>query len=141
MYVQTQIRTCLSLTQFVVITVCLKAGLETSSWTMVSIWMTLSIPLTLFCPISLCPPISFHFIVPLSVETRSSTPSHSSHSPFSSAADVMEKFREFKDDVMVASLIKYAYIQICNYSAVLKLYCCYILYYYYYSACKAKLSI
>ncbi len=74
----------LSLSQFVVITVCLKAGLETSSWTMVSVWMTLSIPLSLFSPISLCPPISFDFIVPLSVETCSSTPSHSSHLPFSS---------------------------------------------------------
>uniref|UniRef100_A0A671R004 Phospholipid-transporting ATPase n=1 Tax=Sinocyclocheilus anshuiensis TaxID=1608454 RepID=A0A671R004_9TELE len=47
---------------FVVITVCLKAGLETSSWTMVSVWMTLSIPLSLFSPIPLCPPISFDFI-------------------------------------------------------------------------------
>uniref|UniRef100_A0A671R1C8 Phospholipid-transporting ATPase n=1 Tax=Sinocyclocheilus anshuiensis TaxID=1608454 RepID=A0A671R1C8_9TELE len=105
-------------TYFVVITVCLKAGLETSSWTMVSVWMTLSIPLSLFSPIPLCPPISFDFIVPLSVETRSSTPSHSSHLPFSSAADVMEKFRAFKDDVMVASLIK-ALIHICNYSELL----------------------
>uniref|UniRef100_A0A673HND0 Phospholipid-transporting ATPase n=1 Tax=Sinocyclocheilus rhinocerous TaxID=307959 RepID=A0A673HND0_9TELE len=95
----------LSLSQFVVITVCLKAGLETSSWTMVSVWMTLSIPLSLFSPIPLCPPISFDFIVPLSVETRSSTPSHSSHLPFSSAADVMEKFRAFKDRVCFKTLV------------------------------------
>lgn len=45
-------------TQFVVITVCLKAGLETSSWTMVSWW------LSHLCSSVIC--FQFlHFICPL----------------------------------------------------------------------------